>query len=79
MPRFQRDHYAKNHLLAESLKAFAGARGASSSQVALAWLQSKNVTALFGTSKRKHLEDDVLGFTLSSSCRMPNSRVDSLQ
>ncbi|MBP9114325.1 MAG: aldo/keto reductase [Polyangiaceae bacterium] len=59
MPRFQRDHYAKNHLLAESLKAFAGARGASSSQVALAWLRSKNVTALFGTSKRKHLEDNV--------------------
>lgn len=60
-PRFSGDALKANLTLVEALKDFAAAKGASSAQVALAWILNKqdNVIPIPGTRRQKYLEENV--------------------
>jgi aryl-alcohol dehydrogenase-like predicted oxidoreductase len=57
MPRFQRDALRKNIELVRALESFATGIGATSGQVALAWLLSKHphVVPIPGAKRSKHV------------------------
>jgi aryl-alcohol dehydrogenase-like predicted oxidoreductase len=61
LPRFQQDNLSKNQELAEIVRAIAERRGATSSQVALAWVlrAGPNVFAIVGTRSSAHLEENL--------------------
>src|SRR5262245_55250093 len=58
-PRFQGDNFRKNIQLVEKVGAIAKRKGCSPSQLAIAWVlaQGEDIVALFGTKRRKYLED----------------------
>ena len=60
-PRFQGANLEQNLKLASRVKALAQKRGATPSQIALAWLLSRpqKVVPIFGTKRRKYLEENV--------------------
>lgn len=60
-PRFSGDALKANLSLVEALKDFAGAKGATSAQIALAWILNKqdNVIPIPGTRRQKYLEENV--------------------
>lgn len=60
-PRFSGDALKANLALVEALKDFATAKGATSAQIALAWILNKqdNVIPIPGTRRRKYLEENV--------------------
>ncbi|MFG1246144.1 aldo/keto reductase [Xanthobacter flavus] len=60
-PRFSGDALKANLTLVEALKDFAGAKGATSAQIALAWILNKqdNVIPIPGTRRQKYLEENV--------------------
>jgi aryl-alcohol dehydrogenase-like predicted oxidoreductase len=60
-PRFQGANFAKNLELVEKVKALAGAKGRTPSQLALAWVlaQGEDIVPIFGTKRRSYLEENV--------------------
>ncbi len=60
-PRFQGENFAKNLQLVEQIKAIAAEKGATPSQLALAWLlaQGEDIVPIPGTKQRKYLEENV--------------------
>ncbi|UDQ91230.1 aldo/keto reductase [Xanthobacter autotrophicus] len=60
-PRFSGDALKANLTLVEALKDFAAAKGATSAQIALAWILNKqdNVIPIPGTRRLKYLEENV--------------------
>ncbi len=61
LPRFQPENLAKNQHLAETVRSIAARRGATPSQVALAWVlrAGSNVFAIAGTRSSAHLEENL--------------------
>jgi aryl-alcohol dehydrogenase-like predicted oxidoreductase len=70
-PRFAEGNLEHNLELLEVLEAIAVRVGGRPSQVALAWVlaQGEDIVPIFGTSKRSHLEENLvaLGITLSDT------------
>lgn len=68
-PRFQGENFEKNMDLVRGLMAFAEDKGCTPGQVALAWVmaQGEDMAPIPGTTKVKHLEENVaaLNFELS--------------
>ncbi|MCL8380938.1 MULTISPECIES: aldo/keto reductase [Xanthobacter] len=60
-PRFSGDALKANLTLVEALKDFAAGKGATSAQIALAWILNKqdNVIPIPGTRRQKYLEENV--------------------
>ncbi len=60
-PRFVGDNFAKNLKLVGKVKEIAVAKGVTPSQIALAWLLARDpsIVPLFGTKRRKYLEENV--------------------
>ncbi|MGH7986192.1 MAG: aldo/keto reductase [Candidatus Binataceae bacterium] len=60
-PRFQGANFARNLELVRELERLAAARGVTPSQLALAWVlaQGDDIAAIAGTTRRKHLEENV--------------------
>lgn len=61
LPRFQPENLTKNLQLADTVRAIAASRGATPSQVALAWVlrAGPNVFAIVGTRSSAHLEENL--------------------
>ena len=60
-PRFQGENFQKNLELVERVKDIAKRKQATASQLALAWVlaQGEDVVPLFGTKRRKYLEENI--------------------
>jgi aryl-alcohol dehydrogenase-like predicted oxidoreductase len=60
-PRFQGDNFQKNLELVERVRQIAEEKGATPSQLALAWVlhQGKDIVPIPGTKRRKYLEENV--------------------
>jgi aryl-alcohol dehydrogenase-like predicted oxidoreductase len=60
IPRFQGDNFAQNRRLVERLETFAGDKGATPAQMALAWLLAKgqDIVPIPGTKRRAYLESN---------------------
>src|SRR6266566_2625651 len=59
-PRFQGENFAKNLELVRGVEAIAKEKGATPSQLALAWLlaQGEDILPIPGTKRRKYLEEN---------------------
>jgi aryl-alcohol dehydrogenase-like predicted oxidoreductase len=59
-PRFQGENFQKNLRLLEEVRAMAGEKRCSPSQLALAWVlaQGKDIVPIPGTKRRKYLEEN---------------------
>jgi aryl-alcohol dehydrogenase-like predicted oxidoreductase len=68
-PRFQGENFYKNLQLVEQVKAIAAEKGATPSQLALAWLlaQGEDVVPIPGTKRRNYLEENVGATTIQLS------------
>ena len=60
-PRFQGEALAQNRRLVEALADFAAQKGATSAQIALAWILNKqdNVIPIPGTRREKYLKENI--------------------
>ena len=60
-PRFQGDNFRKNLELVEKVEAIAKRKRCAPSQLAIAWVlaQGEDIVALFGTKRRKSLEENI--------------------
>lgn len=60
-PRFTREARATNRPVVELLEEVAQAKGASTSQLALAWLLSRKpwIVPIFGTTRQAHVDDNL--------------------
>jgi aryl-alcohol dehydrogenase-like predicted oxidoreductase len=60
-PRFQGENYDRNLRLVEEVKGIANQKGATSAQVALAWVLQKgdDIVPIPGTKRRAYLEENV--------------------
>jgi aryl-alcohol dehydrogenase-like predicted oxidoreductase len=60
-PRFQGDNFRKNLELVEKVEALAKRKRCTPSQLAIAWVlsQGEHIVALFGTKRRKYLEENI--------------------
>jgi aryl-alcohol dehydrogenase-like predicted oxidoreductase len=60
-PRFQGENFAKNLVLVDAITELAKAKGATTSQLALAWVMSRgdDVIPIPGTKRRKYLEENL--------------------
>ena len=60
-PRFQREAFEKNLVLAEEVKALAARKHCTAAQVALAWVlaQGNDIVPIPGTKRVKYLEDNL--------------------
>ena len=69
MPRFSRENFARNLALVSTLEQMAKARGATSSQLALAWVlaQGDNVIPIPGTTRVEHLDQLVAAASMTLS------------
>jgi len=69
LPRFQGENFIENLKLVEEVKKIAAAKGATASQIALAWLlhQGEDIVPIPGTTKVKHLEENVQAVELALS------------
>ncbi len=61
LPRFQSDNLVRNLQLAKAVQTIAARRGATPSQIALAWVlrAGPNVFAIVGTRSSAHLEENL--------------------
>jgi aryl-alcohol dehydrogenase-like predicted oxidoreductase len=68
-PRLQGDNFDANMRLASFVREVAQTRGATGSQVALAWLlqQGEDIVPIPGTKRRKYLEENLAAATLTLS------------
>jgi aryl-alcohol dehydrogenase-like predicted oxidoreductase len=69
LPRFQEENFQANIRLVDEVKKIGAKRGATPSQVALAWLLRKgpDVAPIPGTTKVKHLEENAAATELQFS------------
>ena len=65
-PRFQGENLAKNLELVARVEELAQARGVTAGQLALAWVaaQGMDIVPIPGTTRRKHLEENVAAMDL---------------
>ena len=64
-PRFQGENFVKNLELVSAVEAMARDKGATPSQLALAWtMRNDNIVPIFGTKKRAYLEDNLRALDL---------------
>jgi aryl-alcohol dehydrogenase-like predicted oxidoreductase len=68
-PRFMGENFAKNLKLVDKVHEMAAAKGISSSELALAWLlaQDEHIVPLFGTKRRKYLEENANAVNIALS------------
>jgi aryl-alcohol dehydrogenase-like predicted oxidoreductase len=68
-PRFQGENFARNLELVEKVKQLAAAKGATASQVALAWVlaQGEDIIPIPGTKRRKYLDENIAALDLTLS------------
>jgi aryl-alcohol dehydrogenase-like predicted oxidoreductase len=61
VPRFQEANFPKNLELVERVTTIAKSKGITASQIALAWVLAKgdDIVPIPGTTRRKHLEENV--------------------
>ncbi len=59
IPRFQEAHFYKNIELVKAIETLATAKNVTSSQLALAWMISKDIVPIPGTKRRKYLEQNI--------------------
>ncbi|WP_057936730.1 aldo/keto reductase [Algoriphagus resistens] len=59
IPRFQEAHFHKNIELVKLIETMAEEKGISSSQLALAWIMSRDILPIPGTKRRKYLEQNI--------------------
>jgi aryl-alcohol dehydrogenase-like predicted oxidoreductase len=66
-PRFQDENFDRNRELVRRLETFAARKGCAASQLALAWLLTRgnDVVPLFGTKRRRYLEENVRALEVS--------------
>ncbi|PJZ48030.1 aldo/keto reductase [Leptospira saintgironsiae] len=67
IPRFQGDQFYKNIELVKEIEKLATQKGISSSQLALAWVASKNIISIPGTKRIKYLEENIKAANISLS------------
>ncbi|MCL1074078.1 aldo/keto reductase [Shewanella dokdonensis] len=60
-PRFQGENFQRNLALVDAVTELAQTKGITPSQLALAWLlaQDQHLIPLFGTKRRKYLQDNI--------------------
>jgi aryl-alcohol dehydrogenase-like predicted oxidoreductase len=68
-PRFQGENFDKNLALVREVEAMARDKGVTASQLALAWVlaQGQDVVPLFGTKKRKYLDENLKALAIDLS------------
>ena len=59
IPRFHEEHFYKNIELLEAIENMAKEKEITSSQLALAWIISKEIVPIPGTKRRKYLEENI--------------------
>lgn len=59
IPRFQGERFYKNIELVNAIKKLAETKGITASQMAVAWVISKNVVAIPGTKRVKYVEENL--------------------
>ena len=59
IPRFQEEHFHKNIELVKLIETMAEEKGITSSQLALAWIISRDILPIPGTKRRKYLEQNI--------------------
>ena len=66
-PRFQGENFAKNLDLVDRIKAIAAEKGATASQLALAWVlaQEDDLVPIPGTKRRSYLEENAAAVDLN--------------
>ncbi len=66
-PRFQGENFAKNLELVDRIKAIAAEKGATASQLALAWVlaQGDDLVPIPGTKRRSYLEENAAAVDLN--------------
>jgi aryl-alcohol dehydrogenase-like predicted oxidoreductase len=76
-PRFQGENFAKNLELVNQVQAIAAEKGATASQLALAWLlaQGEDIVPIPGTKRRAYLEENVAAANITLT-RDDLSRID---
>ncbi len=69
LPRFQNENFKQNMRLVDEVKKLAEEKGATPSQIALAWLLQKgpNVVPIPGTTKVRHLEENARAASIKLS------------
>jgi len=79
LPRFQSGNLERNLALVDQLGAFAGEKGCTAAQLALAWVlaRGEDVVPIPGTKRRKYLEENVASVELSLSTA-DLARIESL-
>jgi aryl-alcohol dehydrogenase-like predicted oxidoreductase len=68
-PRFQGENFDRNRALVERVRALAAEKGVTPGQLALAWVlaQGGDIVPIPGTTKTKHLEENVAALDISLS------------
>jgi aryl-alcohol dehydrogenase-like predicted oxidoreductase len=68
-PRFQGENFDRNQQLVQKISAFAAERGATPSQIALAWVlhQGDDILPIPGTKRIKYLEENVAAEAIALS------------
>jgi aryl-alcohol dehydrogenase-like predicted oxidoreductase len=69
VPRFQDENFAQNLRLLEKIRQLAESKGCTPSQLALAWVlaQGEYITAIPGTRRRDHLEENLAALQVQLS------------
>ena len=70
-PRFQGGNFQRNLDLVARLAQMAAAKGCTAAQLALAWVlaQGEDIVPIFGTKRRKYLEENLGALSLHLSAR----------
>lgn len=68
IPRFQEAHFYKNTELVKAIEQLAEEKNVTASQLALAWIISKNILPIPGTKRRKYVEQNIAA-TAIQFCR----------
>ncbi|NTW49684.1 MAG: aldo/keto reductase [Chlorobiales bacterium] len=68
-PRFQGENFTKNLTLVDRVAEIAKEKGVTPGQLALAWVlsQGKDIIPIPGTTKRKHLEENIAALQIELS------------
>jgi aryl-alcohol dehydrogenase-like predicted oxidoreductase len=67
IPRFQEAHFHKNIELVKAIESMAAEKGATSSQLALAWIISKGFLPIPGTKRKKYVEQNIAAASIKLS------------
>ncbi len=67
IPRFQGEQFYKNVELVKAIETLAAEKNVTASQLALAWIMSKNILPIPGTKRRKYLEQNIAAAQIQMS------------